>query len=388
MSITKKTASLSLAVLISLGAVGCSAVNPGNEAPKSQEASSSAPKVDTVQVEAVKTLNEVKAIGDSAEYKALFDKMDTIKPEDPDYIKQAEAALDEHRDMINRIDALIEMSPEFIKEQQAFVAMSQSSSGMKMSEKVFNDAMVISTVEGLKQSNETSRDAFVSYGATTDAVKDGSLDTTGVYLKDKNGGILDFLDLGEMGLSVKDSGKKLVIEKASTASKTSALLSDIKNAATQVETWIVSQNGASTPLVVEGNEIVSGDKEARQNHNFYIKTSEGVNLEFTGDSYNYVITGTVEGSDEKVVYDSAKGGLQGNESFKPGSYDSKAFSNFTKDAGDFKSLEEYVKNLNDKGSNNAVKYEVVQKDGSDYVKVADPKSKISEKEILFASPLK
>lgn len=312
--------------------------------------------------------------------------MSSLKTEDADFIQKSEATLDEHRDMINKIDAIITMSPEFVKEQKAYVAMSQSS-GLKMSEKVFNDAMVISTVEGLKQTSEETISDFTSYGLTTDAIKDGKLDPSSVYLKDKNDGIVGFLNLGDMGLTVKDGGKKIIIEKQNEAAKTTVLNSDVKNAATTIETWIVAQKGAKTPIVLEGKEIRSGDKEALQNNNFYLKTSDGVHLEVTGDSSAYVITGTIDGSDEKLVYDSAKGGLQG-DTFLKGSYDSKAFANFKRDAEGFKSLNEYVKHLTDTAVGTTGKFEVVEKGGKEYVKATYPETKISEKEILFASPIK
>ena len=98
-----------------------------------------------------------------------------------------------------------------------------------------------------------------------------------------------------------------------------AVESDVKNAATQVESWIVGQKGKDTKLT--GTGAVAADlTEAIKD----IKASTGVSLAISGSANNYCIVGAhlngknylkgaapqlQSGTNKSLNYDSATGGL-------------------------------------------------------------------------------
>ena len=84
-----------------------------------------------------------------------------------------------------------------------------------------------------------------------------------------------------------------------------AVESDMKNAATQVESWIVAQKGAAT--VIDGTAITS----------MQVKKSNSVTLQIKGNANNYCIVGwhangkkyTSAAAPTTLTYENALGGL-------------------------------------------------------------------------------
>ncbi|MGW9550695.1 prepilin-type N-terminal cleavage/methylation domain-containing protein [Citricoccus zhacaiensis] len=94
------------------------------------------------------------------------------------------------------------------------------------------------------------------------------------------------------------------------ASVDSAVESDVRNAATQVETWITGQGAGEVALPVASLSDPGGafaDEE--------ITLSDGTNLTLSGTNLAYCLIGTNEGGDRAddggITYDSMDGGLHG-----------------------------------------------------------------------------
>ncbi|GAA4768362.1 prepilin-type N-terminal cleavage/methylation domain-containing protein [Citricoccus nitrophenolicus] len=88
----------------------------------------------------------------------------------------------------------------------------------------------------------------------------------------------------------------------------SSVQSDVKNAATQVETWITKQGAAETALPVNSLSYPGGAFGDET-----ITLSDGTNLALSGTNQAYCLIGTNEGGDEAdsggIYYDSTDGGL-------------------------------------------------------------------------------
>lgn len=412
MTIRKTTAALSLAVLISFGVSGCEgSFSIGNGEPTQTQSTSPSEGIKETENDAEKiranaevTLNELKVLSESEDFTAFYDEMRTIEGDDKEAMSKIEAILDKHKKLEDEIKNKIELSPEASRAYQGLFAMSNVNMEVKYSEKFINSAIIFSSLgDTIGSYGETSKDN-TSFGVTSNAItkKDGTfaLDSNGIFLKDSNNAILGFSAPSFVSLGLKDEGKKIVIENmdgqsnegAQTESSTQLLESDVKNAATHIETWIVYQGSNVTPLVVKDGKIVSG-KTDKVDLTFSI--SDNNNLEFEGDSNHYIITGTVKATGEKIVYDSAKGGFQERENTAVKedknslAYDFTAFQK-VQDASSresFSDLESFVAYLNSSEYSSDAKFSVVDKNGTKYIKVSDPNTKIVEEEVLYISPL-
>lgn len=407
MSMFKNTAALSLAVLISFGATGCegSVTIDGNAEPSQSSPSTESTKeavkskTENERQETVKTLNELKKISESDAFNAIYDKLNAIDASSPDFIKESQVILDENRELISRINSLVSLTPEALRENQAYFAMSSAGTGIEYPEQFVTDAISLSSIYGLTRS---SNNKFESYGMTSDAIlKNNAINENSIYLKDQNGAIVNFFDISGFTLGYEDGGKKIILgqenEDGEEKTDLDQLKIDVKNAASTVETWIVHQKGKSVPLIVEDGKIVSGVGNSNAQGKTpepEFKISDGIELSFEGNSYAYKITGKVKGTDEEVIYDSAKGGLQDQKNapskteIESPSYDFKAFEKFQDEHdSSFDSLEDYVDFLNTEEYASDAKFEVVEKEGTKYVKVEDANSKISEAEVLYTAPV-
>lgn len=413
MMIRKTSVALSLAVLISFGASGCSGnitVDLGGSKQSAVPSASSSPDSSTpsagketekVRKQAENTLNELKALSESKEFTAFYNEMGTVGSDDPEAMTKLEAMLDKHKPLEDKIKEKIGLTPQALRGYQGIFAMSNASSETPYSEKFINSAVTFSALADVIGTPEAVS-AYSSFGVTSNAVTENAgkyeINTFGIYTKDRNGAVLEFPESASAVYGLEDGGKKIVIEKvdgemrSESGSTDNFLSSDLKNAAVQVETWIVSQNGKKVPLIVKDGKIVSGDLS---NGELEIKTSGGIEMEFEGDSFNYTIKAkTPQGTTQ--VYDSAKGGLQemskplDSAESDPAKYDYESFANVQKayKSRSFKDLAEFVDYLNGSEYDSDAKFEVAKKNGDEYVKVSDPKTNTVEAELLYAVPTK
>lgn len=404
---------LSLAVLISFGASGCSGnitVDVGGSKQTGSASASSSPdatkssageETEKVRKQAEYTLNELKALSESKEFTSFYNEMGTVAGDDPEAMAKIEAMLDKYKPLEDKIKEKIGLTPDALRGYQGIFAMSNASLETPYSEKFINSAITFSALGDVIGTPEDGSD-YSSFGVTSNAVTENSgqykLNTFGIYAKDRNDAVLKFPESASAKYGLENGGKKIVIEKVDgetrgeLGSTSDYLASDLRNAAVQVETWIVSQNGEKVPLAVENGKIASGDLS---NGDLEIKTSGGIELKFEGDSFNYIITGkTPQGTTQ--VYDSAKGGLQeieqplGAVSGDAGKYDYESFANVQKayNSRSFKDLAEFVDYLNGSEYDSDAKFEATKKNGNEYVKVSDTETKIVENELLYVVPIK
>lgn len=412
MALRKTATVLSLAVLVSFGISGCEGsftVSPGetqttqSSAPASSETAENG--AEDIRKEAEATFNELKEFSQTESFKAFYDEMNTVNPEDPEAMAKIEAILDKHKNLEEELREKIELSPEALRAYQGIFAMSNANMENPYSEKFINSAIIFSSLADVI-GNYTEMPKDASFGVTSNAVAEESgvvkLHLDGLFLKDSNNAVLNFHQSTFPSVTLKDEGKKILIEnmdgKSEAESQDEAsndlLESDVKNAATAIETWIVYQGAEKVPLEVENGTIVSGKTDKGK---LSFKISDSSELEFEGDSFAYIIKGTSKETGKKVIYDSAKGGLRevdpgtstDSENKKPGSYDSNAFIQFRDSFTSSKAnnLNAYVAYLNSDEYDSDATFEVIEKNGTEYVKVSDPNSKIVEEEVLYASPL-
>lgn len=318
MAILKTTFALSLAALISFGASGCS-VNETTDIKQSSGSSSestgitkdpsvapeSVKSVDTTKVEVVKSLNSLREIAATEKYKSL---MEALKILGTGPMNEAEPLIDDHQELLTEIDSAMALSPEIIKEQQAYYMMSPPY-GEGYNDKVYQGLMKLSAISGLMSFEEPGTNAGASYGIISDAIsKEGEslkLKNQSIYLKDKNGAILYFLNFEGKYMTLEDGGKRIVVE------GTEAEYMDF-----------LDENSASDDPNVAGYD-----------YNAFKKYTE--------------------------------------------SYQSEGIA----------SLQEYVDYLNGNEYGSDAVFEIVQKNGTDYVKVTDPETKITdEDEVLYVAP--
>lgn len=414
MAILKTTAALSLAVLISIGASGCSGSfsigagdptqtpNPQVSSSSEATAKSAVNETEQVRVQAEETLNELNAFSKSEAFTAFYEEMGTIKEDDPETMTKIEAILDKNKPLQDELSAKIGLSPDALRGYQGIFAMSSANMKTPYSEKFINAAILFSALGDIIGGHSSASKDF-SFGVTSNAITENAgeykLSTYGIFIKDSNNAVVEFPDSASATYGLKDGGKKIIIEEVDgevrDEKKTSSeqLSIDVRDAATTIETWIVYQQGKTIPLTVEDGKIVSG-KIDKGNPEFSI--SDGIKLEFEGNSNSYLITGTSEKTGEKLIYDSANGGLQeskeslSKEEKSSVKYDSKAFQK-VRDAylqEGSKDLKTFVDYLNSSEYTSDATFEVVEKNGVEYIKVSDPDSKIAEKELLYVSPLK
>ena len=374
------------------------------QASSSPEATGKSTVKDTEQVrsQAESTLNELQAFSKSEAFVSFYEEMNAVGNDDPDAMVKIEAILDKHKSLEDDLKTKIGLSPDALRGYQGIFAMSSASSEIPYSEKFVNSAILFSALGDIIGTQSlTSQD--VSFGVTSDAVSENSgkytLNTYGIFAKDGQNAVVEFPESASTVYGLEDGGKKIVIEtvdgdvRGDDHTSSEQLSIDVRNAATIVESWIVRQQGKTVPLVVKDGKITGGDisRDARE-----FPISDGIDLEFSGDSYNYLITGTDEKTGEKLVYDSAKGGMQQNrespsrEEKDSVKYDFNSFTKMKKAYGtnDFEDLKAFVDYLNGPEYISDAEFEVVEKNGAEYIKVADADTKIVEKELLYVSPIK
>lgn len=414
MAIRKTTAVLSLAVLASFGLSGCEGsfnISGGSDTTQAPSSSPSVSAIETssketeeVRAQAETTLNDIKALSESDEFKAFYDELNAVADEGPESMSKIEAVIDKHQPLQDKLQEKIVLSPEALKGYQGIYAMSSANMEVPFTEKVMNASIYYSAMADVIVLDDNYKN-FTSFGVTSNAVteKDGEykLDTFGIYAKDNNGAIIDFPDTTFSSYGLEDGGTKIVIENVdgemrddkSSVSSSDQVEIDVKNAATRIESWIVSQKGERVPLVVEDGRIISGELNPKGNQD--IKTSDGIELEFEGDSYDYVITGTDTKTGAVVAYESAKGGLRtvsegtSKEDTDSVKYDFTAFDKFENSASNeyYEDLSAYVEYLNSDQYVSDAEFEVVTKNGVEYVKVNDSNTKVTDDELLYVSPL-
>lgn len=403
MSILKTSAALSLAVLISFGAAGCTKPNSNIADPKpsvSQTAENQKSALDSAREESVKTLNEINQISKSGDYLQLLEDLKEIDPNADNANSDVESLLAKHAETVEKIDAVISWDADM---EAKYGKAGAEESGLKLSDKTIASMTDITALGILTQGDYSTMTEVDSYGVTSAGVveKDGvfTLKNDEVYLKDKNGGILSFADAFYIGMTLEDGGKKIVLGEPTVEEFESneVLTKEVANAAEVIEYWRVSLvAGKDAPIVLENGALVSPNEEDKGKYK--VEVSPGLEITVEGNSNVYVITGTDTETGEKVVYNSANGGMK---SSRPDGTQG-ATAPISKNAGhDYAGwmayqtsygiqmpadIDEFVDYLNSDDYNSEAKFEVVERNGQSYVKVDDADTKILEDEVLYVSP--
>lgn len=401
MAVLKTTVGLSLAVLIAFGTTGCNSnqdhgtvnnadTGTSQSAPaevKPEEAESGP------QAEAEKTLNELAEIGFSDEYKDMKKDLADIKNGDQETIAKVSAILSKHQGTLNHIRKLGYYDKATIESSVGTFNEYIDESARKFSyEDIENLYLLAIPEEFVGMLNEDPENSF---DTIDDAVidEDGKevIKTSDVFIKDKNDAIFNFMVSTSSKFTLENGGKTVVFSNVGSGRSDETvkawLEADVKNAATVVETWIVYQGSTAVPIVMDGHSIVSGQLKEE----YTLKASEGVKFEVTGNSFEYIIKGTAEGSDIEVTYDNVRGGLQRITSKDPSkTYDRDVFNDYLRGmkTADYSTVEEYVDYLNSDEHTSDATFEAVEVNGEDYVRVTAPASKIKTEEGLLYSTYK
>lgn len=400
MSIKKGAAALSLAVLVAFGASGCGAVesSPSPVASQTQVKTEQNPK-ESVRVEAISTMNKVHELKSSDEFLDFQDKISAADYTATGDFSAAKDIFKENASLVNEYEALAGYSDA----NKAFIVnMMKAYSGKETLPDEDTLKRLLEVSAFTEESTNTEKvKGELSYNIIPETIqeKDGKFFVTGdnVYTQDKNNAIVNFPFSENEKLYLEEGGKKIVLDTDSDkpASKPAGwyiLQSDVKNAATSIEYWIIDQKGTKSELIVENDSIVSGFP-GKNSDRYGFKLDEGTSIKVEGDSNAYIITGTYEGLEEEVIYDSLNGGLQASKvkptekpapKPEPGfdytlwsAYAEKVYSsNSGKLVGPpHNSIEAAAGMLNKKIAENE-SYEVTEKNGKKYIQVRSSESEI------------
>lgn len=387
----KKTTvlSLSLAVLVSFGATSCSSPAPSEQNVSVEAEKKNVVNEETVRTEAIKTFQKAEEIKATQEYKDFYKAVSDISGSDEESLVKTEAILADNKDLIDKINDVFSMSDKAKEAALKSVSAYGGTDIFKGHEETFKTMMDVGAFDMGSTAAGTPEGA--SYDIIPGKVQksgDGYF-TTGeyVYLKDKNGAIINFIAGDKMKLNLEDNGKHIVVDLiddySAGSSPLDVLQSDVQNAATVVETWIVYQGGNVTDIKMEGNKIVSGEGQENAD-SFTVTESDGTTLKIEGNSNAYVITGSHTGTDEKVIYDSQKGGLQKSteEEKEDAGVDYTQWNKFIASTSSIDTpIEETVDKLNEE--NPEASFEVTEKDGVKYVKATYPDSDLGSDGVLW-----
>lgn len=407
--LTKKvTTVLSLAVLLTFGVSACgNGGSPGvsaseqNQAAPSQDSSKQSPK-ESVRLEAISTLNKVHELKSSDEFLDFHDKISAADYTATGDFSAAKDIFNENASLVNEYESLAGYSDA---NKDFIVNMMKAYSGKETLPDEDTLKRILEVSAFTEESTNTEKvEGKLSYNIISEAVqeKDGKFFVTGdnVYTQDANNAVINFPFSEKETLHLENGGKRIVMDTASEQPPTKPtgwyiLQSDVKNAATSIEYWIVDQKGNTTELVVENDSIVSGFQGKNQDR-YTFKLDEGTTIKVSGNSYEYTITGTYEGLEEEVIYDSAGGGLQASkvkptETAEPkpepgidytlwSAYAEKVYAS---DSGKLvgpphNSIEAAVGMLNKDIAEDEA-YEVTERNGKKYIQVKSSKSEIGSK---------
>lgn len=227
MTILKTTAALSLAVLISFGASGCSgsfSIGSGEptqtQTPQASGSSAVTEKpavsdTEEVRIQAEETLNELQSLYKSEKFVAFSEEIGVIEASDPDSMVKIEAILDNHKSLQDELKEKIGLSPDALRGYQGIFAMSNASMETPYSEKFINSAIFFSALgDIIGTQNSGSQD--ISFGVTSNAITESSgeykLSTYGIYIKDSNNAVIEFPDSASASYGLENGGKKIIIE--------------------------------------------------------------------------------------------------------------------------------------------------------------------------------
>lgn len=398
MNLNKKATALSLAVLVVFGASACSAgESSGSPSPsQSQVITEQSPK-ESVRGEAISTMNKAHELKKSREFMDFHNKVSKLQYGE-DGLPGAQELFEDNSKLVNDYESLVAYSDA---NKDAVINIRKAYGGTETlkDEDLLRKALDVSAFTE-ESSHTEDVNGEISYNIIPETIqeKDGKFFVTGdnVYTQDENNAVINFPFSEKTKLYLENGGKKIILDTDSDkpASKPAGwytLQADVKNAAVSIEYWIVDQKGKTSEIAVENDSIVSGFI-GENSDQYKFDLDEGTSIKVEGDSNAYIITGTYEGLEEEVIYDSAEGGLQPSKvkptekaepKPEPGvdytlwsAYAEKVYS--TKSGGlvsTDNSIEEAVGMLN-KDIAEGESYEVTEKNGKKYIQVTSLKSKI------------
>lgn len=384
----KVSLSLSLAVLISFGATGCSVINaPSGYSTSSAEVSTNTSSEEKLRAETLKTLNSLQAISETRAYKSLeanFQNI-TIPEATNNYTPDFKRVLSKNRKVINEINAIARLGPG---------ALESKDDSSKEFLEVYSAYQSVNIIQ-----YGFISDLEESYGLTDKAFatdEDGKtyLKPKTVYVKDSNDAIHEFPDFYDYQIFVEDEGKKLVFDKPASAN-IEVVRDEVRSFGTDIERIRIEnyRNSTSNTFGVEDNKLVAVPKGSPgTDGERTLTTDSGTIVELAGNEEYYRVTGHMEGAAQKSVYrlDPESGEDSYNlSSDDEANYDFEQFRPIKMSVPrDIQTLEEYVQYLNTSPQGGDAQYSLVEKNGAQYLKVDDPNANIPEDEILYCLPYK
>lgn len=378
---THKFAVLPLAVVIAFGFSGC-----GNDTRnQASEISSNVSRTDpnNVNRNAELTLEKVFALSSTDEFQAINTSLSEQEITSVDDLK---SILSQHQETAERALNLVEFDKQNRAEYMRILLASESSSRIftdlagPENESTLEQIMALGVVSTVGSAPVDTTVHFVDSDVSKTETGKIQVSEQAVYFLDENGGIKEFLSSGVNKLFFASNGKKISIQTVAEQARedsaeelsSSAVISDVQNAAAEVEAYMALHPGVESQLTGKESTVF-------RNVNF-AATSK---ILLIGSNKGYKITGEDTSNGKTATYDSLAGGMQA-DSVEKIDDDYSIYSRYKQKAAYGTTIDEVVVAIN-QGAEEGERYEVTERNGIKYIKVQHPSSRLAQYgELLYA----